>query len=591
MFATMQRQSRSMPSIGPVRSQAARSAPLPLQAKLEVGASHDPLEKEADRVADRVMRTPDGEALRRTIQSGMPNEAVLRKCAACEEQDEGSLRRKAQRAAVPCLGAPPIVHQVLQSSGQPLDSTTRAFMEPRFGHDFGRIRVHAEDRAAASSRAVGAQAYTVGRHIVFDRGRYAPHTTAGLALLAHELAHAIQQGQGQAVVQRQTATPTSGNVAAMGASEKLIAAALVGASHLDEAVIARLEEMLPGLVAGLIVWAGLHAVGAGEVIDALAGIGLVVWLGTDAIVVLTDLYQYVTTAMNAQTVADLDSAGERFAHAIATIGIDALMILLGQIGRQPRTPPRPAPPRLRSLPTGPEVGGIPDVPAAPAPPPATSMRLAAGAEGATASAAPAPVVEPVPSSPPAVPRPRPVLVPPPQPSPVVVPPFVRPPVPQVTLPGVGGAVAGARRRAPAPAPAPAGAPGRPVMPAGLPVADHALWRRCMEQHETYHATQAEAAAYADRMDPIEDDLHNRRGTEEQLRQRALEFCMMLDQRMRIVERLHRERRRYVLDGCDRFDWYNTGNTEAERRAAHVAELDAVARQLDNLRARRRRFCP
>lgn len=90
--------------------------------------------------------------------------------------------------------APPIAHEVLCSSGQPLDVATRAFMEPRFGHDFSRVRVHLDSQAAASARAVGALAYTVGRDIVFAHGQFAPHTGAGQRLLAHELAHTLQQG-------------------------------------------------------------------------------------------------------------------------------------------------------------------------------------------------------------------------------------------------------------------------------------------------------------------------------------------------------------------------------------------------------------
>jgi len=67
-------------------------------------------------------------------------------------------------------------------------------MEPRFGHDFSHVRVHADEQAAESARAVNALAYTVGRDIVFGRGRYAPGSTEGRRLLAHEMAHVVQQG-------------------------------------------------------------------------------------------------------------------------------------------------------------------------------------------------------------------------------------------------------------------------------------------------------------------------------------------------------------------------------------------------------------
>jgi outer membrane protein OmpA-like peptidoglycan-associated protein len=93
---------------------------------------------------------------------------------------------------------PPIVHEVLRSSGQRLAPETRAFMEPRFGRDFSQVRVHADARAAASARAVNALAYTVGTSIVFGQGRYAPGNSQGRRLLAHELSHVLQQSGGPA---------------------------------------------------------------------------------------------------------------------------------------------------------------------------------------------------------------------------------------------------------------------------------------------------------------------------------------------------------------------------------------------------------
>lgn len=88
---------------------------------------------------------------------------------------------------------PPIVHEVLRSPGRPLDAETRAFMEPRLGHDFSQVRVHTDGKAAASARAVSASAYTVGRDMVFGTGQFAPATVQGRRLIAHELAHVAQQ--------------------------------------------------------------------------------------------------------------------------------------------------------------------------------------------------------------------------------------------------------------------------------------------------------------------------------------------------------------------------------------------------------------
>jgi outer membrane protein OmpA-like peptidoglycan-associated protein len=112
-------------------------------------------------------------------------------CEACRKKRLGLQRSEA--AAGPSV-APPIVHEVLRSHGQPLDAATRAEMEPRFGHSFAQVRVHADGRAAESARAVGAHAYAVGGDIVFAAGRYAPGSRDGRRLIAHELAHVVQQG-------------------------------------------------------------------------------------------------------------------------------------------------------------------------------------------------------------------------------------------------------------------------------------------------------------------------------------------------------------------------------------------------------------
>jgi hypothetical protein len=106
--------------------------------------------------------------------------------------------------------APAIVDEVLRSAGHKLDDETRAAVEPRFGHDFSAVRLHADARAAESADAVGASAYTVGNDIVFNAGRYAPRSTAGRQLLAHELTHVVQQSGsagGGALVVGETDSP------------------------------------------------------------------------------------------------------------------------------------------------------------------------------------------------------------------------------------------------------------------------------------------------------------------------------------------------------------------------------------------------
>ncbi|HXQ70220.1 MAG TPA: DUF4157 domain-containing protein [Pyrinomonadaceae bacterium] len=119
-------------------------------------------------------------------------------CTSCNKSRD-TLQRSTQHADSETHSpgiVPPIVHEVLHSPGQPLDSSTRAFFEPRFGHDFSQVRVHTDQKAAVSSNSVSAEAYTVGSHLVFGAGQYRPATHDGKHLLAHELTHVMQQGEG-----------------------------------------------------------------------------------------------------------------------------------------------------------------------------------------------------------------------------------------------------------------------------------------------------------------------------------------------------------------------------------------------------------
>ena len=112
--------------------------------------------------------------------------------AECEECKKKKLQRKAAGGTGPAI-APPSVHEVLRSPGQPLDRDARSFFEPRFGHDFSKVRVHADEKAIQSAHDVNALAYTVGNNVVFGNSRISPRTNAGRQLLAHELAHVVQQ--------------------------------------------------------------------------------------------------------------------------------------------------------------------------------------------------------------------------------------------------------------------------------------------------------------------------------------------------------------------------------------------------------------
>ena len=161
-------------------------------------------------------------------------------CDECRRKRESGLQRYAAGSA-PAV-APPIVHDVLREPGQALDRPTRRSLETSFGRDFSQIRVHTEGRAAESARAVGAAAYTVGPHVVFGAGRYAPSTPTGRRLLAHELAHTVQQAGAAAGIHplpirddpsEERAAEAAAAAAARGDALGLLAAAPVGVQRQD----------------------------------------------------------------------------------------------------------------------------------------------------------------------------------------------------------------------------------------------------------------------------------------------------------------------------------------------------------------------
>jgi hypothetical protein len=217
-----------------------------MQAKLAINTPGDEYEQEADRVAEQVMRMPEAEP-RHVCDCG-GNAGASGSCDNCEKKkhpqhkaaETDVLQRqpasndqrseteadhvadqslsqsqapfaRAQSGALTGLAiqrlrvegsgvneAPPEVNAALSEPGQPLDRRTRSFFESRFGADFSAVRIHTDATAAQSARAVSARAYTVGRDIFFNLGEFAPQGSAGLQLLAHELAHTIQQTGGGA---------------------------------------------------------------------------------------------------------------------------------------------------------------------------------------------------------------------------------------------------------------------------------------------------------------------------------------------------------------------------------------------------------
>jgi Domain of unknown function (DUF4157)/Heterokaryon incompatibility protein Het-C len=158
----------------PPKARSSLTAPAGgiLQCKLAIGERNDPLEHEAERIADQVLTGPAPASV-----SGAASR----------------IHRYCGQPAGETAPGPASVDKVLADSGRPLEPALRQDMERRFGHDFALVRVHTGARAEQSAREINAHAYTVGQRIVFGDGKFAPASHAGRRLIAHELTHVVQQ--------------------------------------------------------------------------------------------------------------------------------------------------------------------------------------------------------------------------------------------------------------------------------------------------------------------------------------------------------------------------------------------------------------
>lgn len=236
---------KKTPSAAPVTTgKYGTSAPF-FQPKLTVGPADDGYEREADSVADSVMRMGDEEH----IQTKISPVDIQRKCAHCEEEE--ALQRKENPAA----GADGMDNYVerLSSGGQSLSKEVRSFFEPRLGYDFSNVKIHTGTIAAKSAESIGALAYTSGSSIVFNSGQYAPDTTNGKRLLGHELTHVVQQGgatkdHGNAggKVLPQTSKKIQRYAGCTGAQNRIITSALARARRRSARAIQALADLISG---------------------------------------------------------------------------------------------------------------------------------------------------------------------------------------------------------------------------------------------------------------------------------------------------------------------------------------------------------
>jgi hypothetical protein len=184
-----------------------------IQAKLTVSQPGDIHEQEADRVANAVMRMPEPSMQETSAVSpaASPNQ-VQRLCTGCDNEvgkkTVAQVQRKEQTADAPPVTSPVAANvQSLRGGGSQLPASTRAFFEPRFGADFSEVRIHTDTRAEEAAKSISARAFTLGNDIAFGAGQFAPRTPDGRRLIAHELAHVVQQtgGENRAALRLSTA--------------------------------------------------------------------------------------------------------------------------------------------------------------------------------------------------------------------------------------------------------------------------------------------------------------------------------------------------------------------------------------------------
>ncbi|QEC53854.1 uncharacterized protein DUF4157 [Anseongella ginsenosidimutans] len=222
-------------------------APAAVQPKLTVNAPNDRYEREADAVADKVMRMP-----------ASLTAPVQRKCAHCEEEEKKQLQRKPVRASITPLLQRKAVNrdrsvgehfssslQASKGSGKLLPQETRSWMESRFGADFSSVKIHTGGKAVQLSRDLNARAFAHGSDIYFNQGEFAPGTIAGKQLLAHELTHVVQQGGDGGHLQRWTYGAGDHNTSGGNTFREITAAERQGPNGMD-AAMAIVDRLVAG---------------------------------------------------------------------------------------------------------------------------------------------------------------------------------------------------------------------------------------------------------------------------------------------------------------------------------------------------------
>lgn len=240
-----------------------------LQTKLKIGQPNDSYEREADRLAEQVTHqapvsittgigsrqpTPVGPILQKVPAGKLQAQAECSAGGCPLETDESDLQAKEQSGHTPALMSSTAQQLHNLRGGQALTDRQRAYFEPRFGHDFANVRLHTDDQAARTAQSLNARAFTYGQNIVFNRGEY-HEDSAGRHLLAHELAHVIQQGRApvapQVQCQVQSGCTTRTGPAPAAADPAAIGSIAAGRQTLKGGYLWALTTPNPGFRSGL----------------------------------------------------------------------------------------------------------------------------------------------------------------------------------------------------------------------------------------------------------------------------------------------------------------------------------------------------
>ena len=187
------------------------SSPQIIQTRLKIGEPNDKYEQEADQMAEAIVNVPDAQSNPGVTSSNQTQTlGIQRQCAQCEghtdpqETEDIEVHAKLRGDNGPQVNPHSIQGRAdtLSGRGQELSDRVKSYFEPRFGRDFGSVRVHNDSRAAELAQSLNARAFTVGSDVVFGAGEYSPQTREGKRLIAHELTHVLQHSNDRGVIRR-----------------------------------------------------------------------------------------------------------------------------------------------------------------------------------------------------------------------------------------------------------------------------------------------------------------------------------------------------------------------------------------------------